>query len=293
LSTLTKILILLLTVSSFILCGIVVTYVGTAGNYKQQYDDLKDDRDGLSRKVRAFKKQVDEKTQQKKQLEDKLSGEMTALQAQMGELEGELKNAEREKATLLQKVNSWASIVEDFSETNDKQGQLLKNTLEELNKVQAEQIKQHKELNETTTALVEKMAIIETLESEKRRLLEEKTELQSRLNEFLQPFGKASAVVVPVTPDRAVARPALMPIPAVKDIALQGLVSAVDMKNSIASISLGKVDGVKEGMKFHVTRGEEFLCDIVIIDVDAEEAVGVLDLVQQQPRIGDNVSTSL
>lgn len=292
-STLTKILILLLTVSSFILCGIVVTYVGTADNYRQKYDDLKADRDSLSKKVKSLNKQVNEKIDQSKQLEDKLNSEVTALRVEIGELQGQLKDAEREKASLLQKVNSWASIVEDFSQTNDKQGQLLKNTLEELNEVQSEQIKQRKQLDETTVALVERMAIIETLEAEKRRLLEEKTDLQSRLDEYLRPFGKAAVAAVPVTPDRVRVRPAPMPIPAVKDIGLEGLVTAVDMKNSIAGISLGKVDGVKEGMKFHVTRGEEFLCDIVIIDVDAEEAVGVLDLVQQQPRIGDNVSTGL
>ena len=292
-STLTKILILLLTVSSFILCGIVVTYVGTADNYRQKYDDLKADRDSLSTKAKSLNKQVNEKIDQSKQLEDKLNSEVTALRVEIGELQGQLKDAEREKASLLQKVNSWASIVEDFSQTNDKQGQLLKNTLEELNEVQSEQIKQRKQLDETTVALVERMAIIETLEAEKRRLLEEKTDLQSRLDEYLRPFGKAAVAAVPVTPDRVRVRPAPMPIPAVKDIGLEGLVTAVDMKNSIAGISLGKVDGVKEGMKFHVTRGEEFLCDIVIIDVDAEEAVGVLDLVQQQPRIGDNVSTGL
>jgi ABC-type transporter Mla subunit MlaD len=293
LSTLTKILILLLTVSSFILCGIVVTYVGTADNYRQKYDDLKADRDSLSTKAKSLNKQVNEKIDQAKQLEDKLNSEVTALRVEIGELQGQLKDAEREKASLLQKVNSWASIVEDFSQTNDKQGQLLKNTLEELNEVQSEQIKQRRQLDETTVALVERMAIIETLEAEKRRLLEEKTDLQSRLDEYLRPFGKAAVAAVPVTPDRVRVRPAPMPIPAVKDIGLEGLVTAVDMKNSIAGISLGKVDGVKEGMKFHVTRGEEFLCDIVIIDVDAEEAVGVLDLVQQQPRIGDNVSTGL
>jgi outer membrane murein-binding lipoprotein Lpp len=292
LSTLTKILILLLTVASFVLCGIVVTYVGTADNYRQKYDQLKVERDSLSAKVKSLTKQVNEKIEQTKQLEDKLNSEVAALRAEAGELQGQLK-AEREKASLLQKVNSWASIVEDFTQTNDKQGQLLKNTLEELNKVQAEQIKQRKQLDETTAALVEKMAIIETLGAEKRRLQEEKVDLQSQLDEYLRPFGKTAVAAVPVTPEKAAARPAPMPIPGVKDIGLEGLVTAVDMKNSMAGISIGKVDGVKEGMKFHVTRGDEFLCDIVIIDVDAEEAVGVLDLVQQQPRIGDNVSTSL
>jgi hypothetical protein len=46
-------------------------------------------------------------------------------------------------------------------------------------------------------------------------------------------------------------------------------------------------------MKFHVIRGDEFICDILIIDIDAEEAVGILELVQKQPKVGDNVSTNL
>jgi seryl-tRNA synthetase len=268
----------------------VVTYVGNADNYKEQYTRLKTNRDSLSKKVNSLTDQLNEKIEQKKQSEEELNGEITSLGTELGRLEGELKNAEREKAGLLQKVNSWASIVEDFSETNDKQGQLLKNTLEELNKVQAQQIKERKELTETTAALIEKTAIIETLEAEKRRLLEEKSELQKQLDEFLQPFGKAAAPPTPVTPPKERVRPAE---PAVKEISLQGLVTAVDLKNSMASISIGKADGVREGMKFHVTRGDKFLCDILIIDVDAEESVGILELVQQQPRINDTVSTNL
>jgi predicted nucleic acid-binding Zn-ribbon protein len=290
LSTLTKILIVLLTLSSIFLCGIVVTYVANADNYRQKYNDLRADKDSLSKKVEALTKQVNENLEQKKQLENKLSSEITSLKVEKGELQTNLDNAEREKAALLQKVNNWTSITKDFYQTTDKQGQLLKNTLDELNKVQAEQISQRKELNETTASLVEKMAIIETLEAENKRILEEKTELQNKLDQFLQPIGKIAAEPVPVTPREETARPATAEA---REIALQGLVKAVDLKNSMATISIGTADGVKEGMKFHVTRGDEFLCDILIIDVDAEEAVGALELVQQQPKVGDTVSTNL
>jgi len=290
LSTLTKILIVLLTLSSIFLCGIVVTYVANADNYRQKYNDLRADKDSLSKKVEDLTKQINEKIEQKKQVENKLNSEITSLKAEKSELQTNLDNAEREKAALLQKVNNWTSITKDFYQTTDKQGQLLKNTLDELNKVQAEQISQRKELNETTAALVEKMAIIETLEAENKRIVEEKTELQNKLDQFLQPIGKIAAAAVPVTPRKDVARPAT---PGARDIALQGLVTAVDLKNSMATISIGTADGVKEGMKFHVTRSNEFLCDILIIDADAEEAVGALELVQQQPKVGDTVSTNL
>ena len=77
---------------------------------------------------------------------------------------------------------------------------------------------------------------------------------------------------------------------------LKGLVTAVDLKNKLASISTGTADGVKEGMKFQVTRGDKFICDIIIIDTDAEDAVGVLELLdfaKEQPKPGDTLTTNL
>ena len=291
-STLTKILIILLTLSSIFLCGIVVTYVANAENYRQKYESLRSDNDSLDKKVGSLAQQVNEKIEEKEALEDKLNSEISSLKREISKLETNLGDSEREKAALLQKVNSWTSITKDFYETTDKQGQLLKNTLEEMNKVQAEQVRQNKELNETTAALVDKMAIIETLEAENKRLVEEKTELQSRLDDFLQPVGKIAAEPVPVIPRVGVARPATT-MSEVKDIDLQGVVTAVDLKNFMASISVGAADGVREGMRFHVTRGGEFLCDILIIDVDSEESVGVMEVVQKPPEVGDNVSTNL
>ena len=289
-SILTKILIILLTVSSIFLCGVVVTYVGNADNYRQKYNNLRAERNSLDKKVDDLTKQVNKKISEKQRAEDRLNEKIASLKVKITKLQSNLENTEREKALLLQKVDSWTSITKDFYETNDKQGQLLKNTLDELNKVQAEQIKQKKELDETTASLIEKMAIIETLETKTKRLIEEKSELQSRLDKMLRPFGKATAKTVPVTPEKDTAQP---PAPETREIALQGLVTDVDLKNSLASISLGTADGVKEGMRFHVSRGDEFLCDILIIDVDSEKSVGVLELVQQQPKIGDNVSTNL
>ncbi len=291
-SPLTKALIVLLTLASIFLCGIVVTYVANASDYRQKYDAIKADKDSLTKKVDDLTKQVNESIEQKKQMETQLNGEITALTAKKDELQTSFDNAEREKAELLQKVNSWTSITKDFYETNDKQGQLLKNTLEELSKAQTEQVRQRKELDETTKALQEKMAIIETLETENKRIVEEKTGLQNKVNQFLQPVGKTAAAAVPATPRSEAARPVEIE-PETRDIALQGSVTAVDLKNSMATISIGTADGVKEGMRFHITRGNEFLCDLLIVDADVKEAVGVLELVQQQPNVGDTVSTNL
>ena len=292
LSTLTKILIVLLTLSSIFLCGIVVTYVANADNYREKYTNIRSDRDSLDKKLKAKTKEANEYIEEKQQLEDKLRSEIATLSAKVGKLEGNLRDVERERASLLAQVESWTSITKDFYTTNDKQGALLKNTLDELKHIQAEQIKQRKELNETTAELVEKMAIVEQVQAENRRLLEEKTELRARLDSILRPAGEAVAEVVMVTPEKKLSR-FIGTGPATMQIGLKGLVTDVDMKNSLVEISIGSADGVKDGMKFYITRGEEFICDILIYDVEPEKAVGLLDLVSKRPKAGDDVSTNL
>ncbi len=290
-SVLTKVLIVLLTISSVFLCGIVVTYVANAENYKEKYDTLKVKSDASKAKLKGLAKQMNDKTAKADRVEEKLNNKIASLKLKYGEMESSLRKVEREKDTLLQKVNSWASITKDFSTTNDKQGVLLKKTLEDLHELQAKQIKLKKELDETTASLIEKMSIIETVKMENRRLLEAKAELKSRFDKTLQPIGRVATTATPVTPQRSSVRQTQQY--GTRDIGLQGKITALDLKNSMAGLSIGSSDGVKEGMKFHVTRSDKFICDILIIGVDQEESVGVLDLVQQQPIIGDIASTNL
>jgi len=289
LSTLTKVLIVLLTISSIFLCGIVVTYVANADHYKQMYERVRQQAQAAKQSEANWKRQLDEKIKQTDREKADLNRQIASLQNQLGELQTKLDETEREKDLLLQKVNSWASITQDFYKTNDKQAELLRNALAELKRVQAELIKERDELKQTSTALVEKMAIIKLLEDKNKQLVEEKTELQKQLDQLVQKYGKTVTAAKPVTQIKEKVAVA----PPVKAIGLKGKITAVDPKNSLAEISLGAADGVKENMKFHVTRGDQFICDILILDVDADKAVGILDLVQQQPKVGDNVSTNL
>ncbi|MFC1737518.1 hypothetical protein ACFL1G_00520 [Planctomycetota bacterium] len=290
-STLTKILIILLTLSSFFLCGIVVTYVSNAEDYRQKYDDVRLNRDELQQNLNSLTKLTNETIDKTKQEKNDLTEQIASLKTTNDQLQLNLKNAEREKSGLLQKVNDWTSVVADFRATNEQQGLTLENTLRKLEGTEAEKIKQEKELNETSKILVEKMAIVETLQNEKKRLLEEKTELEKRLNLILQPTGKVVAPASPVTPRLGVVK-LTVPEPVAQEINLQGLVTDVDLENSMVGISIGSADGVSEGMTFHVIRAEQFICDILIVDVDTEQAVGVLEVMNKQPKVGDKVSTN-
>ena len=287
-STLTKVLIILLTVFSIFLCGIVVTYVANANNYKKQYKDLRDSEQAARAKARDAVEQLNEMIKVTDQQKKELSEQISLLQTKIGQLDGQLRVAEREKAQMLQRVDGLAAEVQTFIKTNDNQTSLLEDTIKTWKSVEADLIREQSQHKETATVLLDKMAIIATLEADKRRLLEERTQLQAKLDQLLRQYGKVIGPPTPVTPTKAKVRPA----PLTKAIGLKGTVTAVDSKNSLAEISIGAASGVKENMKFHVIRGDEFICDILVLDVDAEKAVGILDLVQKQPKVGDLVSTN-
>jgi len=294
LSTLTKILIILLTISAIFLCGIVVTYVANADNYRQKYDQLRVRLDQTKQKLTAATKLANEKVDGLKQLNQNFNRQVADLKRQNDKLKVSFNNSEREKATLLQKVNNWTSIAKDFHKTNQQQERLLEDTLRKLDSTETTKIKQEKELKQTTKTLFEKMAVIDSLQKEQRRLAEEKAEIEQRLNQILLPAGKTATAPTPVTLKSDAAKPATSTIetPVAENIQLKGKVSKVDSQNGLVEISIGTADGVKTGMRFHVIRKDAFISDILIVEVDPEQAVGVLEIVQQQPEVGDVVTTN-
>ena len=101
--------------------------------------------------------------------------------------------------------------------------------------------------------------------------------------------GAGSPTARPVQPIAAVA-------PLTKDIALNGQVTQVDAQNRLVQISIGTAAGVRQDMKFHVTRGDHYVADILIIEVWPDQGgrhPGSSSKQGMQPQAGDKVSTNL
>ena len=239
------------------------------------------------------KTQLNNTIEEKDRDAEKLGEQIASLEEQVNKLNSDLATAERDRDDANRKVNNWAAIVMDFSKTIENNEKLVKGALTERDLKEAELIKQDKELKDTSAALMENMAIVKQLQEESKRLLEEKTELQNKLDQYLRQFGKAIAEPMPVT----TIQEAVSLAAPTKDIDLNGSITEVDLKNLLAEISIGTADGVKEGMRFHLTRGDKFICDIVVLDVWPERAVGWIELLQDQPqnqpKIDDKASTNL
>lgn len=289
-SILTKILVVLLSVFSILLCGMVVTFVGNTNNYKEQLDQQKQ----LNNVIQADLAKKDElyNAQVKKieELQKKYDADLLAAESERNKLAADLRSAQRLAQQYQAQSDSWKGVLAGFEQSVRNLQASLGQTQQQLDEARAQSIKDQKELNQITASLYEKKVQLESMEAERRRLLEQKTELEKQVSSVKTSAGGASVVpaAAPVTPLNRTATSAA-PSPAGLDV--KGLVTAVD--RNMLTLSVGSADGVKENMVLHITRGDRFLCDVVITNVDINQSAGVTELVQQQPQVGDTASTQL
>ena len=288
-STLTKILIVLLTISSIFLCGIVVTYVGTATNYKKAWEDrrseiaaLKAEKDDLNNKITALNETINSEAAKHTTAIDSLQSEISQLTTERNQYQNELKNAQA-------KIETNASILASNTQTVADNNRLRKEAQDRVAELEKLKTKYENDIQQLTSEIVSKNAIIDQYATDQKQLTEEKTQLQNRLDLYLQQVGKTSGAPTAVTASTGQAQVA----PPIKDLNLEGRITEVKPENSLASISIGSANGVKDNMRFHVIHNGNFICDIIILQADADQASGYLDLVNETlPRAGDIVKTN-
>ena len=284
-STLTKVVAVLLTVFSLFLCAMVITYVGTANNYKAMYDEQNSINKAIVAEEARLKKMVAATIAKAKIRQDELGESIQMLEENKNQLALELKKARTRSLDYESRVNSISGMLAGFEQTIANMEQTLKLTQDQLDTARIDRIRERKELNDITAELYSRITHMQALEADKRRLLEQKSTLEELLDPG-QPVNVSDAVVTPLTGS---ARSVGISSPGATD--LNGLLTEVG--TSLVSISLGSADGVAKGMEFHVYRGESFICNIIITDVDINTSAGTLELVQVTPRVGDNVTTRL
>jgi chromosome segregation ATPase len=294
LSTLTKILIVLLAVSSIFLCGIVVNYVANSTDYKQKYEKVAKDYSAAEKNTNNYKEQFNkEKEDFDKQKED-LNKQISDLGTQITQLKTQLQSAEVAKEEANKTIQNWTSVIKQHSTSVEQFSETLQKTLAENTTMKDELIEKGKQLEETSTALTEKEAIIASLENDKKQLIEEKTELLNRINKSLLTEGKQSTTPSAVTQNPDAARPVLsQALSTSEPLNINGQISALDLNNKTAKISVGAANGVKTKMIFNVYRGSKFIALVEVFDVEQSNAAGTLMLVQDRPKVGDTVSTNL
>jgi septal ring factor EnvC (AmiA/AmiB activator) len=290
LSTLTKVLIVLLTVFSIFLCGIVVTYVANADNYKEKYSSHDRDLRAARTARQAAQNDLAAAKEEADQMRRDLEAQMNQLTVTITDLQAKLESVQRENTQMSQRVRDMGASVQQANELQASQMEQAQAAQQQVATLEAERTRLERELAETDHALMEKMAIVAQLEEKTRQLIEANQELEMRFNQYLRPSGMTTAAPATVTAQTGIAVPAA---PVARDIGLNARVSAVDIKNALAELSIGSAAGVRPDMRFHVTRDQQFVCDIRILDVGPDQSVGILEKIQVAPRVGDVAATNL
>lgn len=300
-STLTKVLIVLLTVFSIFLCGIVVTYVANAENQRERADTLQRSIQSAKATQTAAVEELEEAKKAAEALKAELNDQITALGLKNKELLAQIDEVKRQNNVLMAENQQQRATATQANELATKEHDLAKATQAQIVALQADQTNRKKELDETNQMLLEKMAVISELDAKVRRLTEENQDVEARLNQYLQQYGRlATRPQTTVAPRNIGVQPVQSmsggaPTAQSRPIALNGQVTQVDTKNKYVAISIGAAAGVKQEMKFHITRGDRWVADILILDVQPDVAVGIIDLAQQgmEPRAGDTAATNL
>ncbi len=281
LNSLTKVLVVLLSLFSIFLCGTIVVYIGNANNYKELYEGEKGTNQAIRDSEANLRTLFNEKNTEMKRQVDSLNEDIREMGDERSAMEVKFRNSERSNRDYESRISNWAGVLEGLQTTIANMTMSQRLTQDELDMSRTDLVKLQKELNEITASFYERVVQMQQLEADKRRLLEKLTYIEGKR---VQPVVAERTV----TMKKAAAR-SVLSVPT--SLVINGLIS--DVSPTMVTVSVGSADGVKKGMTFYVTRGDNFICDVIITDVETDKAVGVLELIEAQPRIGDNVSTRL
>lgn len=263
----------------------MIVFVGNSSNYMAKFEAEQGLRRVAESEYTNLSNQYAEQVKKSAELKTNLQQQIQDLENQKNDLTADKQKYERLAQQYQGQADSWKGVMAGFEQSVRNLQASLDQAQTQLDTARSQGIKDQKELNQITADLYEKIVQLQDLEAERRRLMEQKKALEAQVASA-GPVAQPREVI-PVTPLNQVAAPAVV----VSGADVKGLITAVG--ESMVQLSVGSADGVTKGMVFHITRGDIFLCDVVVSDVDINKCAGVLELVQQRPQVGDTASTQL
>jgi chromosome segregation ATPase len=281
-STLTKVLVVLLTLSAIFLCGIVVTYAASATNYKAKHDEAVAESKTLMADSATRQAQLNEAIKAKQDEAASLQQQVNKLLTENSNLQSETLTAKAARDELQERVNGWTGTIQKNNQIVADLQQQLAATRGELDKLRDELVTDRGQLGQVRAALEEKTLQLKSMERENARLVEDKTALENKI------AGRSA------TPTAAAA--SVRPAPNANPSAvMEGRVKEVRTDGNLVSVNIGAANGVKTGDVLHVIRGDQFICDISITNVDTDTSVGTITMARTGagPQAGDVVTNKL
>jgi hypothetical protein len=286
----TKIFVVLNAVLAIVVSIATISFVAQTHNWKRLSDDERRARLVAETQLRNEMAVANAKQLQLQEQNRNLTETQSDLVRARDDLQAQLNRARQESATFseenrsltatMQKLTSELAVAraseEDLKERiyDETDGLLFQMT--DLQKRNTDLNQRVKELTQQTRLQYEQI----------RQLQQQRYALEQQVADLSE---RVQAVRSGVTP--AAVGPQLDSAVAVSPVALQPIRGQVqELADGMAQISVGSADGVKQGMKFIIYRGGEYLGDIRVDLVEPNRSAGTLTLTRGEIRPGDMVA---
>ena len=285
-SSLTKVFVLVVSALAIFLCGLVVTYVSTAENYKAAFDDERVIRQAAQAQAVAAEQARSQEKERYEALIGRLNATIVDLQGNVADLARELVAQRQMQTEAVSRANTAVNASAALQQTVQNMYEGQNAVQAALDKAQRAMIVAQAQVIDLTRALEEEKVKSNQLESMRREAEEKMTKLEDENFEIRR---RLEQVTVSSSEMRAGMDRVSLSLPQLSGVPISGEVTAVEKE--LATISVGSSSGVRPNMTFHVSRGEQYLGDFVVIDVEPSAAAGRLAGRQGVIVAGDRVST--
>lgn len=288
-SVLTKVFVVLVSLLSVVLVALIVPFVATTQDYKDQLGRVVTERDVAQAKARGAQAEVSAAQDSFSQQIATLEARNTSLVAQINQLMEQLALAEGQAQRELSKNVKFEADLGRLTAANQQQGQLLNQLQSEVQQRRQQTLDQQSEMVQLANRNNELEGQLEALQRRLRRANEQSTDLQGQNQQLKQQL----ATLPPEQFAKTLAEEDAQPRPYEPQTLIKGRVTGIKSfeGDTFVQIDVGGNDGVAPNMKFLVHRGNQFLGTLIISTVDQKAAAGRLKVQQGNVQVGDGVLT--
>ncbi|MBN2064965.1 MAG: hypothetical protein JW745_09195 [Sedimentisphaerales bacterium] len=285
-STITKVFALFVSLLSIFLCGVVVTFMGKAENYKQRYEEQKILADAAQVVAYAAEDRLSKTVTNYGKAAELNSERLRDIRDNYNIISAELAQAQQEKIMESGKADTAIKLVSSMRDTIASMQSAQEDLWSSFDENRANMLRAQTQVTELTRQLNNELAKSSQLEDTNRRRAEQISGLEEQISKLNQQLDRYNLAQKDFDSDVAVVKTA----PSMAGVPIIGEVMELDNENRVA-ISVGSASGVRENMRFWVVRGDKFLGNLDIIYVEADGAVGRLSNSQGVIVEGDMVTT--
>ena len=279
---LTKICVVILLVLVLVSVPVFIAQATVPANYRYLYQQERQRSELNAQQAKNAELMLQRVQQQAQASQGDLNGQIAELQRRLGGVREELADEKLKNAKLQTQLDSLDSRLLVLAKANEQHAARNQSLVQTVESLQDNLDELNRENTRLATSERQLMAENERVEQISKARIEQITDLKETVSRLEQQIETVqSGGTISRGPSTAVGT----------DVEITGTVSAVEPATSTASVNVGSAQGVAKGMELVIYRGSKFVGYLRIVDVELNQAAGIITNQQAEPRQGDKVAT--